>query len=80
MNAPHCLGEVWDDTIDQVLCRYGGYGMMNYSKSSVQWLTEAGQYKPSTLLEERNLKKLSAVQAVYGLKDLGGLKLSGNEM
>jgi hypothetical protein len=78
MNAPHSLGEVWDDTIDPVLCRYGGYGMKNYSKSIVQWLTEAGQYKQSTLLEKRNLKK--KLSAVPGLKDLGGLKLSGNEM
>lgn len=44
MTVPHCLGEVWDETIDPVTCPYGGHGMKNYSKSISQWVTGAAQY------------------------------------
>jgi hypothetical protein len=80
MKAPHCLGEIWDDTIDPVLCPFGGYGMKNFSKSRVQWVTGAGQYLQSGILKAKNVEKLSAIQAVYGVKDQGSMLMSGSSI
>jgi len=31
-NAPHALGEIWNDTINPSVCPYGGYGLREYCK------------------------------------------------
>ena len=70
-SSAHALGEIWDDTIDPATCPYGGYGIMEYSKSRVQWLTGTAQFIKVHQLKGVDKDAMAAVDVVNGKKDVG---------
>ncbi|EFX81413.1 hypothetical protein DAPPUDRAFT_317656 [Daphnia pulex] len=57
-SAYGALGEIWDDCVDFAKCPFGGYGMANFCKSRVQWVSGIAQYIKKYQLKavDKNLK------------------------